>query len=199
MVLYQKNKNLLIFFILIFTVFCTSGCAGDKYGKNSLSSNLLGSYTANIDFTISNAENNISGKADISKSETTTLIITSPENLSDISITSDNTGKDDILSLEFSGIPASIPKSSASNLSLLFSLFSNDVPSKILSLEETSFTDTLAEITKLNFTENGIHYNIEYDKTTGIPHLLGAGNDEVSVSVTITNFTSKKEQQQGKD
>lgn len=77
----------------------------------------------------------------------------------------------------------------------MFSLFSDTVANKIDSLEKDSFRltenvnslgNTLCEVF---FSENGQSYCISYDRHSGIPYSLDAGNDMLSVSIVLSNFT----------
>jgi hypothetical protein len=158
-------------------------------------SNLSSPYTASIDFVFSSGENGTSGKADITKADITTLTFKEPLSYSGISIKSDETGNEDILSFELSGIPASVPKTIAGDLSLMFSLFTDIIPTRIDNLPKESFrlsgkvNDIGNELIEVFFTENGLNYTISYDRYSGIPYSVNAGNDEVSVSVTLSGFT----------
>lgn len=77
----------------------------------------------------------------------------------------------------------------------MFSLFSDALPGKIDTLDSDCFrlsgkvNDIGNELVEVFFTENGMNYTISYDRHTGIPYCLDAGNDEVSVSVVLSDFT----------
>ena len=151
-------------------------------------SNLSSPYTASIDFAFSSGENGTSGKADITKADITTLTFKEPLSYSGISIKSDETGNEDILSFELSGIPASVPKTIAGDLSLMFSLFTDSLPKESFRLSG-KVNDIGNELIEVFFTENGLNYTISYDRYSGIPYSVNAGNDEISVSVTLSEFT----------
>lgn len=142
------------------------------------------------DFIFSDGEKNTVGKANITKSDTTTVTFTEPQEYSGISIKSDSTGKEDILSFEFSGIPASVPKSIAGDISLMFSLFSDEIPTKIKTLDKEFFRKAVSDKQgyEVFFTENGVSYTIAYD-ITGTPYSFDAGNDKISVSIILSDFT----------
>ncbi len=122
------------------------------------------------------------------------MTLTSPDSFSGISIKSDNTGNPDIFSFELSGIPAEIPKSIAGDLSLMFSLFSDSIASKVESLGKDAFkvsertTESGNELIEVFFFENDMSYNISYDKYSGVPHSIDAGNDKISVSIVLSDF-----------
>lgn len=87
-----------------------------------------------------------------------------------------------------------MPKSIAGDITLMFSLFSDAIPSRIDSLtrdafEETEMTnDSANTLIKVFFSENGNDYTVTYDRRTGIPRSLDVGNDEFSVSVILSDF-----------
>lgn len=74
-------------------------------------------------------------------------------------------------------------------------MFSDAVASKIDSSGKDSFTLTSAtndlgnELTEVFFSENGMGYRITYDKYSGIPYSIDAGNDKLSVSLILSDFT----------
>lgn len=176
------------------TIFLLTGCSSDSFSKKLICTSLYSHYTASADFIFSDGQNNTSGNAQVTKADTTTVYFTKPEALSGISIKSDPIGNPDIFSFEFSGIPASIPKSVTGRLSLLFSLFSDAIPSKIDSLGKDAFkiseisNDKGNEMIEVFFIENNMSYNIIYDKKNGIPYSIDAGNDELSVHVELSDF-----------
>ena len=114
---------------------------------------------------------------------------------------SDAAGNEDVFSFELSGIPATVPKSIAGDLSLMFSLFTDSSPQKIDTLEKDSFSlsgkvnDAGNELVEVFFTENNLSYRICYDRRTGIPYSFDAGNEKVSVSIVINNFKPTKIQE----
>lgn len=180
--------------ILTVMVFTLVGCSSDVFSKKLICSNLYSPYCANLEFIFSDGQNNTSGKASIIKNDTVSVSFTEPEAFSGITIKSDPYGNADVFSFEFSGIPASIPKTVTSELSLLFSLFSDEIPSKISSLEKDAFkiseisSESAGEMIEVFFVENNMSYNIIYDKESGIPHSIDAGNDELSVHVELSDF-----------
>lgn len=119
---------------------------------------------------------------------------------SGISIKSDEAGNEDIFSFELSGIPAAVPKTIASDLSLMFSLFSDIMAQKISSLDSDAFsfsgkTNKFGnELIEVFFTENGMNYSLTYDRHSGIPYSLDAGNDEISVSLVLSDFNKTNTQ-----
>lgn len=179
--------------LIAFSLMLTS-CMGDSFSKQKICENLYSSYTARADFIFSDGEKNTSGSADIVKSDVTTVTITSPDSFSGISIKGDSTGNADVFSFELSGIPAEVPKSIAGDVSLMFSLFSQEIPSKIESLGKDAFSisertgENGNELIEVFFWENNMSYNISYDKYSGIPYSLDAGNDEISVSIILSDF-----------
>lgn len=176
-----------------------TSCSRDKYSKELLVSNLYSTYTASADFIFSDGTNNTEGKASVTKSDVTCVVFSSPVHLQGVSVKGDNAGNADILSFEFSGIPASVPKSITSDLSLMFSLFSDTIPSRIDSLEKDAFrlsentSDDGNTLCEVFFLENGVSYVITYDVHSGIPHSIDAGNDKVSVSIELSDFNTTKE------
>ena len=128
------------------------------------------------------------GKASVLKGKVSTITFTEPEDFEGISVTSDETGNPDVFLLEFSGIPAEVPKNIASEISLLFSLFSNSISSEVSILDTDCFSesdDGTAEV---------IFYKITYEISNGIPISFEAGNDTMSVSIIISDFHIKNNQ-----
>ena len=172
-----------------------TGCTKDKFSKNLIIECLTSPYTANVDFVTSNGEKGTAGKVIVTKADITTLTFTSPESYNGISIKSDASGNEDIFSFELSGIPAAVPKTIAGDLSLMFSLFSDVMAQKISSLDGDAFsfsgqTNGLGnELIEVFFVENGMSYSLTYDRHSGVPHTLDAGNDEISVSLVLSDFT----------
>ena len=170
------------------------GCGRDKYSKQLIVKNLYSPYTAEADFVFSDGHTGSSGKIKITKSDTVTVVFTDSGEFSGITIKSDAVGNPDVFSFEFSGIPATVPKTITSDISLLFSLFSDDIPKKIETLEMDSFRicdssdDDGFILAELFFTENNMNYHLSYDTERGIPHTLDAGNDSLSVCITFTDF-----------
>ncbi|MBE6681026.1 MAG: hypothetical protein E7600_01905 [Ruminococcaceae bacterium] len=182
-------------------LFCLCSCAQDRFEKERLCSTLYSHYSTKADFIISDGENNTSGKADISKRDTTTVTFSEPSVYGGISIKSDNTGNADTFIFELSGIPAKVPKSLSGDLSLIFSLFSDNIPTKIKSLDSTAFRESSRKdkngkaLTEVSFIENGYNYTVTYDKDTGIPQSIDAGNDKLSVSIELSDFKTINNQQ----
>ena len=171
-------------------VFVLCACSADKYSKKALCENLYSGYTADCSFVISQEKLNISADAHLTKDGTTSFSIYSPEEYSGITISGDSTGNADTFCLEFSEIPSSVDKSIASDLSLIFSLFSDEIPSKILTLGDDSFytQKTTDEKHSVSFSQNGMNYSVVYT-SFGVPVTLKAGNDKTSVEVTLNDFT----------
>ncbi len=159
-----------------------------------LVSNLYSSYTASIDFIFSDGSTNTEGLASITKSDITKITFSKPDSLCGVSVKGDNAGNADVFSFEFSGIPASVPKSIASDLSLMFSLFSDVIPSKIHTLDKNAFrlssdsSENGNALCEVFFVENGVSYVITYDSKNGVPYSLDAGNDKTSVSIVLSDF-----------
>ena len=150
---------------------------------------LYSDYGAGADFTIETKEKFTEGSFELLRADNTRIDFKLPKEYASISIYGDSGGNSDVFSFEMSGIPASVPKSIASDLSLMFSLFSDAVPSKLQALEESSFTlYENQDKAKVSFTENGTSYNIVYSTVTGIPISFGAINQNTSVNITIKNF-----------
>ena len=180
---------------MLLVCLCLVSCSKDKFAKDLLVSNLYCSYTASADFIFSDGDTNTEGTADIVKSDVTKVTFSSPDKLSGVSVKGDNTGNADVYTFEFSGIPASVPKSIASDISLMFSLFSDAIPSKIDTLEKDAFrlsgntNEAGNSLCDVFFVENGFSYVITYDSKSGIPLCLDAGNDKTSVSIVLSDFT----------
>jgi hypothetical protein len=174
------------------------GCSRDSFSKNLICKNLALPYSAKADVIVSGKDTSRSGTVDISKADIVKMTFCDSSDFSGITVTGDNTGKSDVYSFEFSGIPASVPKSLTSEISLLFSLFSDEIPVKIETLPKDSFR-ALADSDKdgnslfeVFFTENGYDYHITYDKNKGYPKSMSIGNDALSVSITFKEFKQTK-------
>lgn len=134
------------------------------------------------------------GKASVLKGKVSTITFTEPEDFEGISVTSDETGNPDVFLLEFSGIPAEVPKNIASEISLLFSLFSNSISSEVSILDTDCFSESDDGTAEVIFHKNGMNYKITYDISNGIPKSFEAGNDTMSVSIIISDFHIKNNQ-----
>lgn len=168
-----------------------NSCGNDKFSKKSLCSALSSDYTATLEFIISDTDRNITGKAAVTKEKCSVLTFTEPESFEGISVTSDETGNPDVFLIEFSGIPAAVPKNVASEISLMFSLLSNQISSHISTLDENCFSQIDDGTNEVSFRKNGMSYKITYDPSSGIPKKLEAGNDTASVSITVSDFQIK--------
>lgn len=131
------------------------------------------------------------GKASLTKGKISTITFTLPEQFEGISVTSDESGNPDVFLLEFSGIPATVPKDIASEISLLFSLFSGQFSSEVSKLDEDCFSQSDESSNKVIFQKNGINYKITYDSSSGVPKSFEAGDDAISVSIIISDFNIK--------
>lgn len=177
--------------MLLFTCSCSN--AGSS--RDLLIEKLSLPYSATASFIISDGKENTSGSANVTRSDITTVTFTEPSAYSGISIRGDNSGKQDIFSFELSGIPTAVPKTIAGELSLIFSLFSDDIIHKIDTLEKEAFRKSGTANDKGNglievfFSQNGTGYVITYDSHTGTPYSFDAGNDETSVSIVLSDFT----------
>lgn len=177
----------------------TTACSKDNCGKDKLCTNLYSDYSASLDFLVSDKEKNTQGKADVQKADTTTVTFTEPDFFRGISVKSDNTGKEDTFIFEFSGIPASVPKSITSDISLIFSLFSDELAAKIDALPPECFRKSVSsgkneDLYEAFFSQNGINYSIIYNRQNGIPVSIDAGNDTLSVSIIFSDFNLIKQQ-----
>lgn len=128
------------------------------------------------------------GKASLTKGNVSTITFTEPENFEGISVTSDESGNPDVFLLEFSGIPAQVPKSIAGEISLVFSLFSKQFSSEVNILNDNCFSQNNDGTNEVIFQKNGMNYKITYDPSNGIPKNFEAGNDTMSVSIIISDF-----------
>ncbi len=170
-----------------------AGCSGDKYSKKLICENLYSGYNASLSYVISDSEQEAYGSADITKSDKTVLLFKQPQEYSGISITSDSAYNPDIFIFELSGIPANVPKSIAGDLTLMFSLFSDVIPSKLSQLSQDCFSISEADgSVSAEFEENGMQYRINYNQSTGYPTSLSVGNDKSSVLITIEEFKTIK-------
>lgn len=173
-----------------------TACSADKYSKKDFCTNLFSDYTAEADYSVSDGEKSISGKMSVSKSDYITVTLTSPSEYEGIEITSDSTGKSDVLSLELSGIPAEIPKSIARDLSLMLTLFSDVIPSRVSSLAEECFaTQEGSGLVSVSFAENGTDYLLIYDTVSCLPVSFDAGNEEMSLKISFTDINLQKQKE----
>lgn len=164
-----------------------TGCVNDKYSRHNLCDVLSSCYSATAEYTLESEGKDISGSFEILRSDNTVLNFISPEELTSVSISSEK-GENEIFTFELHGISASVPKSIATDLSLIFSLFSDEIPAKILSLDDENFTINEENRCSVSFTENEITYSILYDAASGIPKTVTATGDKSSVSVNIENL-----------
>ncbi len=176
-----------------------SGCKGNIYKKDLLCDTLCSPYTASADIVFSGKTEDIIGKISISKDEDCKVTFIEPSSYSNVTIYGDCDGNADAFTFEFAGIPASVPKSLASELSLLFSLFSDTIPNRISSLDKECFVlcddnqasyDPKKDLAEVFFSENGTDYLLVYDTLSGTPLSISAGNDTISVYMEFTDFNS---------
>ncbi len=165
-----------------------SSCSSDRLGKDKLLEKLNSPYVMNIDFIISSADKSTSGRAEITRNDLTTLKILQPEEYDGIRITSDETGSPDVFSFEYSGIPAAMPKSMSSELSLLFSLFSKTLPISLIRADRDAFESRENGFCSVVLKEDNINYKLEYNCDNGQPDLLEAEYDNISVSVKVLSY-----------
>lgn len=128
------------------------------------------------------------GSIEIQKGDTLRISFVSPSEYEGITVIGDETNAPDIISFEYSGIPASIPKSISGELSLLFSLFSDSIPAVIENLEKDAFTDNGDGTCQVFFFEKNISCRIIYDLSTGRVLLFEAGDDELSISLEMSDY-----------
>ena len=150
---------------LIIPLTFLSSCQNNSYEKKLLCDNLYGHYTAKADFVLTDKNESISGKINIERDENCRFEFTEPDTFFGISITGDTAGNSDTLCFEYAGIPASVPKILISRLSLMFSLFSDALPSRVSELSEDSF------------------------KPTSAPHSNSAGTSEAFANVSFPKKT----------
>ena len=132
------------------------------------------------------------GKIEIDKGQKTTVTFLAPSEYSSISVTSDKSSKPDILSFEYSGIPAELPKSISGELSLMFLLFSDDIPAEIEELNDDAFTIINDNTGEVFFLMENMSCKIKYDLTSGTPLSFEAGNDELSISLVLSDCKYKE-------
>ena len=170
-----------------FTIFLCS-CKDDN-SKNALCDVLYSCYSAKADYMIQTKEKCIEGSLELLRSDKSRINFLTPDEYSSVIVSGDSVGNADVFTFELYGIPASIPKSFASNISLLFSLFSDEVPSRIMSLDDNNFTYYENDGTSsVSFSENNINYNIIYSHESGIPKAMNVSDDKSSVSISFTEF-----------
>ena len=173
--------------ILSITFLCS--CSGNKNSKDLLCSALHSSYSANADYVIDSGEKYIEGEFEILRADRTKINFLSPDQYCSVSVSSDSTGNADIFAFELFGIPADVPKSIAGDISLIFTLFSDFIPSKIASLPSESFTVYKGDGTAaVSFVENGTKYRILYSLSTGHPCAFNASDEKTAVSINISDF-----------
>lgn len=138
------------------------------------------------------------GSFEILRGDKSCINFLSPDEYSSITVQGDSSGNADIFTFELYGIPANVPKSISGSISLLFSLFSDAIPSHIQTLDDSCFTLYDSEGTCLvSFSENNINFDIIYSTTDGSPLAINAEDENVSVSINITELqTSKKNEGQ---
>lgn len=163
-----------------------------------LCDNLYSHYTAKVDFVIKDKDTSISGELDIQKSDGCTLKFTQPEEFLGISVTGDTAGNGESLCFEYAGIPATIPKSLTSRLSMMLSLFSDALPSGIMNLSSDSFemvsdtrskeSDSHEGTAKVFFSENGISYTVTYNTSNGNPYIMDVESNNISATLTFKEF-----------
>lgn len=175
-------------------------CGKDSYSKELLTDTLISPFCAEAEFTFSSGEKAVDGTLRVTSGENIRIDILSPDLLSGISIISNGAGDMPNYTVSFSGINAEIPKSILEKLSLSFCLFSPELPEKIRTLDDTSFSTVsndesfevfgLSDISPctVSFSDGQINYSITYDLNTGTPLLMIAGHTDSSSTLKITKF-----------
>lgn len=131
----------------------------------------------------------IEGKMELLRSDKSRINFLSPDEYSSITVSGDSAGNADVFTFEMYGIPANIPKSIASDISLLFSMFSDAVPSHIMTLDDSHFTLYENDGTcSVSFSQNNINYSIIYYSDSGIPQAINVSDDKSSVSMSFSEF-----------
>ncbi len=157
--------------------------------QKQLCDNLYSSYSLCGTYCIETNTKRIEGELELLRSDITKISFLSPDEYSSISISSDYSGKSDIISFEFSGIPADVPKSIASSLSLMLSLFSDSIPSAVSALEGDAFSVSEEdEGGTVQFSQGDISYSFAFSADTGIPLSLSGDDGKTSVTVYVKEF-----------
>lgn len=158
---------------------------------------MASAYSAEVDFVFSSEETTVSGKAEIEKDDIICVLFTSPDVYNGVTVKSDCTQGADTVSFEFSGIPASVPKSISSDVSLMLSLLSDETVFRISKLNKENFSETTLTnregslLNEVVFEENGVSCKFLYDSKSGKLFSIDVGNDEMSQSLVFTRFENK--------
>ncbi len=176
-----------IAFVLCITV--VTSCGDGKNLAKLVCDNLYSSYSLCGAYCIEASGRRIEGELELLRSDITKINFLSPDEYSSISVSSDYSGKSDIISFEFSGIPADVPKSIATGLSLMLSLFSDSIPSAVSALDKEAFSvnDNNGKAT-VQFSQNGIDYSLGFSSETGIPDSLSADDGKNAITINVKEF-----------
>ena len=154
---------------------------------------LYSDYTREADFIIADGEKTNEGRLIITKGDISVIEFLSPDELSGICITSDETGNTNSYTLSFDGISTDIPKSLLGKISLIFTAISDETASGAANLKKedcTRVTDTdlLSKYTShtpyfTTIKSGDVSVIVTYDSTSGEILSLCASENENSVTL----------------
>lgn len=184
--------------LTIMCVFSLSSCAGDKNGKKHLLEVMFEDYVAEVDFLLDVEGVSVSGTARITKNDNVRIELLSPDPYTGISVQGDAGDKASVLSIEYSGIRADIPKNAVHKLSIMLSMFSDAAVTNIGKQSGNDFKLSageyvLAGFDKINpyevsFVKGETEYIYIYDSISGIPLNIYAKSGATALQVKIKKF-----------
>ena len=190
----MKKRAAALFFAVLASVFSLFSCA-KKDGREKLCEFLFsGGYEAEFDFSLSGGENEISGSATVKKDEKVRLQFASPDPFSSLSVESDELGEPGVLIFNYYGMRAPLPDKAMGKISLLLSLFDDEMPKAIRSsrtaVEKYSDGKGTDALMLCGFVRaDGAECRVIYDKTSGFPQKIYAKLGEICAEVTFTKIT----------
>ena len=160
---------------------------------------LYSDYTKEASFIITDGEKINEGKLIVTKGETSSIEFISPDTLSGISISSDETGKADSYTLSFDGISTDIPKSLLGKISLMFTAVSDEAATGAKNLKKTDcFRVTDKDLLKryegytpflTTIRVGDVSVIVTYDSLSGEILSLCASENESSVTLDFSAHT----------
>ncbi len=170
-------------------------CAENKSGKKELLSVMHSDYSADVEYLLDADGVSVSGEARITRNENVRIDILSPDPYTGLSVQGDALDKASVISLEYSGIKAEIPKNALEKLNIILSMFADSAATAISDLKKDAFTESPEEYTlpghknsipyEVRFSKGDIEYIYIYDSVSGIPLSVCAKSGGTAVQIKI--------------
>lgn len=170
-------------------------CSGKENGKKELVSLMNSDYVADVEYLLEAGELSVCGEARITRNENVRIDILSPDPYTGLSVQGDALDKASVISLEYSGIKAEVPKNALEKINIILSMFSDSAATQIQGLKNDEFTESPDEYTlaghtnsipyEVKFSKGDIEYIYIYDSVSGVPLSICAKSGGTAVQIKI--------------